>query len=367
MIRVLHVLGGLNVGGAETMVMNYYRNIDRNKIQFDFIIHTREHQVYYDEIKMLGGIIYSFPKFNGKNIRLVKKNWATFFKNHPEYKIMHSHVRSYASIYLPIAKKYGVKTIIHSHSTSNGRGILSIIKRILQYPIRYQADYFMACSKKAGEWLFGRKVVNSRFFYILKNAINLNQFMFNETIRNDYRAKLNVDSNTIVFVHVGRFHPSKNHTFLINLFYEYNKYNPNSKLLLIGDGELRADIESLISSLCLKESVVLLGNRKDVCNYLQASDCFLFPSKWEGLPVAVIEAQAAGVPCLISNVITKEVSISNLVQCVAIDKGCILWLELLKKMDYSRHNVIDIIKNAGFDIIESAKWLESFYNSIERY
>ncbi|MGI5999184.1 MAG: glycosyltransferase, partial [Lutispora sp.] len=127
MIRILHVLGGLERGGAETMVMNLYRAIDRTQIQFDFIIHTEEHQAYYSEICDLGGKIYSFPKYNGKNYFAVKKNWNSFFVNHPEYKILHSHIRSYASLYIPVAKKHGVKTIIHSHSTSNGKGFLSIV------------------------------------------------------------------------------------------------------------------------------------------------------------------------------------------------------------------------------------------------
>ena len=142
MIRILHVLGGLDRGGAETMVMNLYRAIDRSQIQFDFITHTNRPQAYTEEIKALGGEIYYFPKFRGYNIFKLKKLWTDFFKKHPEYKILHSHVRSYASLYLPIAKRAGLKTIIHSHSTSNGKGLSSLVKRLMQYPLRFQADYF---------------------------------------------------------------------------------------------------------------------------------------------------------------------------------------------------------------------------------
>ena len=164
MIRVLHVLGGLNRGGAETMVINLYRAIDKTKVQFDFIIHTDKQQDYLDEVKALGARVFCFPRFTGKNLTTVLKNWDSFFCKHPEYKILHSHVRSYASLYIPIAKKYGIKTIVHSHSTSNGNNIFSKIKNILQYPLRYQSDFLFACSQNSGEWLFGKKFARSENF-----------------------------------------------------------------------------------------------------------------------------------------------------------------------------------------------------------
>ena len=184
MIRILHVLGGLERGGAESMVMNLYRAIDRTQVQFDFIIHSEKHQAYYDEVVALGGKIYSFPAFNGKNIFIIRKKWKKFFEVHPEYKILHSHVRSYASIYLPIAHKAKVKTIIHSHNTSEGCGIASIAKRMLQYPLRFQADFFFACSLKAGVWLFGNKIVQSDKFYLLQNAVNTGKYAFSEKKKN---------------------------------------------------------------------------------------------------------------------------------------------------------------------------------------
>lgn len=365
MIRVLHVLGGLARGGAETMVMNLYRAIDRTQVQFDFIIHTEEHQAYYDEIISLGGRIYSFPAFNGKNYFKMKTLWKNFFKDHPEYKILHSHVRSYASLYLPIAKKAGLKTIIHSHSTSNGKGLSSVVKRIMQYPLRWQADHFFGCSKEAGEWLFGKKVVNSEKYHILQNAIDTDQYRFNLEVRKEYREQLGLgDKKT--FIHVGRFHPAKNHTFLLNLFAEIQKRNPNTVLLLAGDGELRSAIEKQIADLHIQDSVKLLGSRSDVPKLLQAADCFLFPSLWEGFGMVAVEAQAAGLPCICNTTIPQSVKVSHSCQFIPTN-NLDVWIDsALSLVELSNRNdpctMMEIEKN-GFDIKASSFLLSDFYQT----
>lgn len=364
MIRILHVLGGLERGGAETMVMNLYRAIDRTQVQFDFIIHTTKHQAYYDEIIALGGKIYSFPAFKGLNYFKMKKLWKQFFREHPEYKILHSHVRSYASLYLPIAKKAGLKTIIHSHSTSNGKGLSSVVKRIMQYPLRWQADYFFGCSKEAGAWLFGNKVVNSPKYHILQNAIDTELYKFNPETSKEYREKLGLgDKKT--FIHVGRFHPAKNHPFLLNVFAEIHKVDSNTVLLLAGDGELRAEIEKQITFLNLQNDVILLGSRSDVPKLLQVADCFLFPSVWEGFGMVAIEAQAAGLPCICSEAIPRSVKVTE--QCVFLPTDSALkWAEqalLWAKRNASSKNPIQSVVEHGFDIKESSKKLAEFYQA----
>ena len=363
MIRILHVLGGLDRGGAESMVMNLYRTIDRTKVQFDFVIHTEKHQAYYDEIISLGGKIYSFPAFKGTNAFFLRKKWAKFFKEHPDYKILHSHVRSYASLYLPVARKAGLKTIIHSHSTSNGRGFASVVKRIMQYPLRFQADYFFACSKEAGKWLFGKKICNSEGFHILQNAINVEKYRFNQMVREEYRKKLGLE-NKKIFIHVGRFHPAKNHLFLLDLFAQIYKNDKNAILILAGDGELRPVIEHRIADLNIQNDVVLLGSRNDVGNLLQAADCFLFPSNWEGLPVTVVEAQAAGLPCLVSDRITREVGLSDLVKYLPINQGIQPWIDFLGTCSFLRKDVSRKISSAGFDIQSTSLVLTDFYQGI---
>ena len=361
MIRILHVLGGLNRGGAESMVMNLYRKMDREQIQFDFIVHTNEHQDYTDEILSLGGKIFSFPRFVGYNFKEMKNTWNSFFKDHPEYKILHSHVRSYASLYIPIAKKHGLKTIIHSHSTSNGSGLSSVVKRIMQSSLKRKADYLFACSEESGRWLFGNKALTKSNYKMIPNAVDTKKFAFNTDTRAQMRKTLGIEDDTVVYGHVGRLHPAKNHPFLLDVFKDVLSKKQNALLLLVGDGELRAEIEAKIKALGIQDSVMMLGSRADVAELLQAMDVFVFPSRWEGLPVTVVEAQASGLPCFISDTITRDVNTSKLVKYLPISKGTATWVEELTACEFKREDVISDIKAAGFDIEETAKNLSEFY------
>lgn len=363
-MRILHVLGALNRGGAETMIMNIYRNIDKSKIQFDFIIHTGEKCDYTDEVLSLGGKIYSFPKFNARNFIQLIKIWKNFFSEHVEYKILHSHIRSYASLYIPIAKKNKVFTIIHSHSISNGKGVSSIIKLIMQYPLRFEADCFFACSKEAGEWLYGKKIVKSTKFKIINNCIQTTKFIFDSQIRKQMREELGID-NEIVIGHVGRMTEAKNHLFLLDVFKEFNKNN-NSTLLLVGDGELMDQIKKYAIYLKLKKKIIFVGSQENVEKYYQAMDIFVFPSLWEGLGIVIIEAQASGLPCVISNNIPSSVDIKGgLVQRIDIDKGADFWAkEISNHILNERHNMYSFIKNASYDISESVRWFEIFYSKV---
>mgnify|MGYP003571270745 CR=1 FL=1 len=364
-IRILHMIGSLNIGGSQSMIINLHKAIDRSKVQFDYIIDHPGHLYYGSVVKSLGGKIFEFPTFKGHNFLQIRKAWKQFFKDHPEYKILHSHVRSYASLYLPLAKKAGLKTIIHSHSTSNGKGLGSVVKRIMQYPLRWQADYFFGCSKEAGAWLFGDKIVNSPKFHILQNAIDTEQYKFNPEIRKEYREKLGLgDKKT--FIHVGRFHPAKNHVFLLNVFSEIHKQDANTVLLLAGDGELRPKIERRISVLGLKNDVLLLGSRSDVPRLLQAADCFLFPSFWEGFGMGAIEAQAAGLPCVCSDSIPQSVKVTDYCVFFHNDKAR-EWAEMalhliLKIGEIPRDTSLSIVK-CGFDIKESSNTLCLFYQN----
>lgn len=363
MIRILHMIGSLNVGGSQAMVMNLYRNIDRNQVQFDFIIDHPEQLHFADEIKRLGGRIFSLPSFQGINMVQVRKAWNVFFIEHPEYRILHSHVRSYASVYIPIARKHGLKTIIHSHSTSNGGGVTALIKCMLQYPLRFQADYFFGCSKIAGEWLFGRAIVNGERYYMMQNAIDLKMYRYKKETRDKYRKEIGA-KDQVVFGHVGRFHIAKNHVFLLEVFSCIHRKMPKSRLMIVGDGDLRPLIEKKISELELQDSVVLMGMRSDVNELMQAMDCFLFPSKWEGLPVTVVEAQAAGLPCFVSDTVTRDVGLSELVTYLPIDQGPEVWEEKVLDSCLIRKDVSSDIIRSGFDITSSSAWLSEFYRSI---
>ncbi len=358
-IRILQVFGIMDYGGAESMIMSLYRHIDRTKIQFDFIVHTKEVGAFDNEIHSLGGTIFHFPRFKGKNICTVLKCWNKFFVEHPNYRIMHSHVRSYASLYLYIAKRAGLKVIIHSHSTSNGKGLLAFVKGLLQYPLRFQADYLMSCSRKAGEWLYGSRKCNENNFILLPNSIELSKYKYNEEVSKRLRSKLNIE-NCFVYGHVGRFHEAKNHIFMIELFKRISVYKEDAVLLLIGDGRLKKQIVDIVEKENLQNKVIFTGTRRDVPDLMQVMDAFIFPSLWEGLPVTVIEAQASGLQCFISKNITSEVEITPLVHRIDITniEQCVKELLLCKG---ERTFYFDEIKLAGYDVEESAKTLSKLY------
>lgn len=362
-IRVLQVLGGLNRGGAETMIMNLYRVVDKSKIQFDFVIHSASENAYVDEIKALGGKVYVFPKFTLKNYYTYKKYWDRFFREHSEYKILHSHVRSYAVVFIKVAKKYGLKTIVHSHSTSNGIGLKSRIKALFQFPLRKESDYLFACSKISGEWLFGKAAVNWSNYKMIKNAIDTSKYIVDAYVRNEYRKKISADGKT-VYGHVGRLSEPKNHRFLLEIFRDIKNKDSEVLLLIIGEGNYRAQIESWIRELDLEKDVIMTGARNDIPQLLSAMDVFLFPSLWEGLPVTVVEAQAAGLPCLVSERVTSEVAVSNAVTYLPINQGTACWVEKAICMAGKRFDVIDDIKESGFDVNNSAENLMTFYRGI---
>ncbi|MBQ8472248.1 MAG: glycosyltransferase [Bacilli bacterium] len=360
-IRILQYIGSLNIGGSQTMIMELYRNIDKKKIQFDFII-DKEEKYFQKEIESLGGKVYVLPNYNGKNHFLYTRAWDDFFENHKEYKIIHSHVRSTAAIVLKIAKKYGLITISHSHSTSNGKGISSVIKKIYQYKIRYIANYFIGCSKESCIWLFGKKVADSNKCFVLNNSINTEKFLYNSNIRNTIRKKYHLEDKFIIGT-VGRFVESKNHKFILEIFNEIQKNNKEAFLLLIGDeSSLKCEIQNKIKDLNLEDKVLILTNRSDVNEFLQVMDVFVMPSIYEGLPVTLIEAQAASLPIVMSDTITDEVIITNLITKLSLEDDIKIWVQnILKYKNFKRYNTKKEIQASGYDISKNVNWLTEFY------
>lgn len=362
-LRVLHVLGGLNRGGAETMVVNLYRNIDRSKVQFDFIVHTEDKCDYDDEIKSLGGRIYRLPRYTGKNHYQYKEAWRSFFQKHTEYRIVHGHMRSTAAIYLRIAKQYGLITIAHSHNTSSGTGFSATVKNIMQYPIRYIADYFFACSKNAGIWLFGEKVCQKENFMLLYNSIDTKKFIYDNNKRKEKRREFQIEDKFVIG-HVGRFHTQKNHKFIVDIFKEIHDKDKSSVLMLVGDGDLRQQIKKKVDDLGLVNSVIFTGVRSDIAELMQAMDVFLFPSLYEGLGIVVIEAQAAGLPCIIADTIPKEAHVTNNIKTLSLKKPAGEWASLLLKFSsttITRNNISQILSQRGYNIEDNAKWISDFY------
>ncbi|MBQ6217596.1 MAG: glycosyltransferase [Erysipelotrichaceae bacterium] len=360
-VKVLEMIASLNYGGSQAMIVNLCKAMDKNKVQCDFIVDHPELMGMKDIVESLGSKIYIMPTFKGTNLKEVKDAWDSFFTEHPEYQILHSHSRSYASIYLPIAKKHGLKTIIHSHNTSNGKGLTAMVKNLLQYPLRNRADYFIGCSKEAGEWLFGEKVVKGDRFYVLNNAIDTDRFTYDESVRNKYRKLFHLKDEK-VFIQVGRMSEQKNYLFTLDVFSEYLKNDPDARLFLVGNGELRDQIDSKISELGLQNNVTVLEYRNDVNCLLQMADVFLMPSLFEGLSVAAVEAQASGIKCLLSDQCDRNVNITGLCEFLPLKKET--WVNRMNEdVSLRLYTKEDIIK-AGFDVDTTAKWLESFYRSI---
>lgn len=361
-IRIVHNIASLHLGGSQAFVMNMYRNIDRSKVQFDFVVTPETKEGFYDEITNLGGKIFSCPRYKGTNHIQYNKWWDDFFNEHPEYKVIHGHVRSTASIYLKIAKRHGLVTIAHSHSTSNGNGISAIVKRIMQLPIRKQADYLFACSDKAGKWLYGEKAITQQNYYMIPNGVDLKRFEFDVNKRNQMRMTLGIKKDMMILGHIGRLSTPKNHKFLLNVFNKYHKINSNSKLLLVGDGELFDCIKEHIDKLNISDAVIMTGGKQNTEDYYQVMDIFVFPSLWEGLPVSVVEAQANGLQCLISDVITHDVDLTDLIQYLPLDEelwlGAIVEAHKKKRMGLTNENIQRL---QPFDALTVANKLQEFY------
>lgn len=359
-IRVLQILGGLEAGGAESFVMNLYRAVDKGKVQFDFVKHIEHKGVFEDEITQMEGKIYRCPQYTGKNHFAYCKWWDSFFKEHPEYHVIHGHVRSTASIYLKIAKQHGLVTIAHSHSTSNGSGISATVKDMMQLPIRHTADYLFACSDKAGQWLYGEKAITQSNYRMIPNGIDLRRFVFNAEKRRQMRDELGISEDAFVLGHIGRVTVPKNHKFLVELFAEYHQKNPNSKLLLVGDGELYETVQQQCTQLGIKDAVIMVGSKTNTEDYYQAMDVFVFPSLWEGLGIVVIEAQANGLSCLISKNVPKEAILTGNVKALSLQSKA-EWLNELEKMSVGERMRTENSGIQQYDICTIADRLQRFY------
>ena len=341
--------------------MNLYRHIDRSKVQFDFLVHTTKKCFFDDEIRSLGGRIFSVPYYKIINGLQYKKSLNNFFSEHPEIKIVHGHLGSCAHIYLKIAKKYGCFSIAHSHNTKpQSLSIKNVLYRLFTYKTRRTADYFFGCSMAAAEYRFGKKIAHSEKCSVLKNAIDLQQFAYSEDARNEIRKEFGL-KDEFVIGHIGRFNPQKNHSFLIDVFEEIHRLNSNAVLVMLGDGYLKPSIESIVNKNGLHDKVIFTGVRSDANRFLSAFDLFFFPSLYEGLPVTMIEAQANGLPIVCSDSITKEVDVSNTVRYYSLSYSAKNWADYINSIVFQRFDLFSELKKNGYDINESSKKLALFY------
>ncbi|OUQ47390.1 hypothetical protein B5E62_15250 [Lachnoclostridium sp. An118] len=345
----------MNRGGLETMIMNYYRHIDRNKVQFDFLTHRDGEKDYDGEIEKYGGRIYHLPPLNP-----FSKNYLNqldqFFDQHREYKIVHSHLDCMSAYPLKAAKKYGVPVrIAHSHTTSQKKDIKYWIKLYSKRMIPEYATDLFACSENAGRWMFGKEK-----FIVIKNAIDTKKYIYNEDIARIKRKELGI-SERFVIGHVGSFNYPKNHEFLIDIFEKVWKKRRDSILMLVGIGELEEKIKEKVKKRNLNEAVLFLGLREDVPELLQAMDVFVFPSLYEGLGIAAIEAQVSGAPCLLSDKIPAECQVTNLVTTLSLNENAQIWGDSIIRLANEKKPRSNILLKQNIDINENAKWLQNFY------
>lgn len=361
-IRILHVVTIMNLGGIETFLMTLYRNIDRTKVQFDFLVHRQDKGFFDDEIKEMGGNIYCIQALKPNNFLSYYKDLSLFFKNNREYSIVHSHLNANSSLVLGIAKKCGVKhRISHAHIDQVG-GSNPILKRILRTYINKVSTKRFACSKQAGNWLF-----KGSDFEVFNNSIDTNRFIFYLEKRLEIRKKLHLTDSTIVIGNIARFNEQKNHDFMLDIFASYLKINSNSKLLLIGDGELMNICKNKANSLNILDDVIFTGSIGNANDYLNSMDLFLFPSLYEGLGIVAVEAQCNGLPVLMTDTLPKDVEITNLITRLSLDVTPIIWakkIDCLVSKQKNRKGFEKIIVDNGYDIHENAKKITNYYLSL---
>lgn len=367
-IRVLQIVGRMDRGGIETMIMNLYRNIDRNKVQFDFLAHYGREAVYNDEIRRMGGRIYEMPALKDDTHvyywRLFSYIRALnhFFKEHKEYRVIHGHMTNTASIYMPIAKKHGVTCrIAHSHNAHGKAGLLGAVTDILQRPIYKNATDWFACSKAAAYWFYPKEEVDAGKVTVLANAVDADKFRYSAAKRKEMRETLGVDGKIVIGC-VARFRPEKNHMFLIDVLQEILKTEPNAVLMFAGEGPAEQDVKKHAMELGIEDKVLFLGMRTDIPDVLQAMDVFTLASLWEGLPVTGIEAQAAGLYCVVSDGVTDEMNAIDMVQYIPLSEPKRVWADaLLSAAQKKRQDTYEKIKSSGYDIHTTAPWLQNFY------
>lgn len=361
-IRVAQIMGKWLGGGVEAIVMNYYRNIDKSKIQFDFICDSDSTDIPYEEIEALGGKVILCPPYQKalkyhKELKRILKNG--------NYKIVHSHINTLSVFSLWAAKSAGVPVrIAHSHSTTNKKEWKKdLLKQTFRPFSKVFATDYMCCSELSGRWLFGNKEYDKGNVYLLNNAIDLDKFKYNAEIRKRKREELKINDDILVIGHIGRFVEQKNHRFLIDIFNEIYKKNSNSLLLLAGQGPLMAEIEEKVKALNLENNVKFLGQRNDVNELYQAFDIFLLPSLYEGLPVVGIEAQATSNLCYLSDDMTKETKVLDSTVFMSLNNTAEEWAyRILKDVQkYIKHDTSEEVSRYGFNIKEEASKLERIY------
>ncbi len=357
-IRILQVLTYMGRGGAESVVMNYYRALDKTKYQFDFLVHRKERGLYDDEIEAMGGKIYrAFPIRPWNYVSYFRFLDSFFKENASRYVAVHTHIQENSGFVLKYAYKYGIKNrLCTSHSAGVSYDLKYIFRLYASLYLHQYASIRLSCGVDAGRALYRKDN-----FIVLPNAIDTPKFAYSDHLSQEMRRELNL-GDSLVIGNVARYSPEKNHAFTLKVLAEIKKKQHNVKLVLIGDGTRNESISNMIQEMNLEQSVCVLGGRNDVYRVLQCFDLLLFPSIFEGLPVSVIEAQASGLRCFLSDTIDKEVDITGDITFLSLNTSPRVWAEeILKSVPYERPNNQLKVEMAGYDVNKNIKDLLNLY------
>lgn len=360
-IKILIVIGSLDYSnGITNYAINYYRKIDKNKFEIDFVVHDCIKNKFYDLITENGGKVFFVDNIKVSKLPKIYKEVDKIIKN-KKYNIVHCHLLNIAFLYFALAKKYGVQSrIIHSHATKYAEKKTRVFRNMIlgKIGIKMSTTKF-ACSNLAGNFLYKNKK-----FIIINNAIDIEKFSFKESVRNKIRENLKINNKTVIG-HIGRFSEQKNHKFLIDLLYKLNNENSKYKLVLLGDGHLFNDIIEYSKNKGVYDDICFIGNVDNPSDYYNAFDVFALPSLFEGLPVVGIEAQANGLPCLFSDTITKELELNKNVCFFSINE-INKWQEQIENGNDTRCDELSYKLVNDYDIdIQAEKLEKSYINSLK--
>ena len=360
-IRVLHIVGAIYPGGMENFIMNLYEHIDRNYLQFDIVVHARKENDYAEKIEQMGGRVYVIPRLTVDPIKSLKELYNIVKKNHYPVVIRHTS-NALVVLQLLVAKLAGAKTVCHSHNETDPNIFLHRLGRLFMDAAVTER---VACSQKAGEWMFGK-----RKFRIVHNAIDIDRFTYDKEKGIKIKKEFGIDGGK-VYGNVANFIPSKNHSYLLQIFKQIASIDPQARFFCVGEGGLRAEIEAEIKKLQLEDKVILTGIRNDVEEIMSCLDVLIFPSIFEGLPLTLIEAQASGLPILMSDTITQNVIVSRqLVYVESISSDPAIWAMEAKRLAYDlkqdRKCQRESIALEGYDIRQLSSWYQHYLLELAR-
>lgn len=365
-IKILMVIGSTNMGGAQIFILNLLRNMDLEHYQVDFAVNFKEVEGGIgQELRDMGCNIFSLPYFKVHNYFSFKKKWKKFLSVH-KYDIVHGHSSNSASVYLKVAKEMGCITIAHSHSAGfRGNLIHRLMKRYFAGKIKKVADYWFACSSIAAEHLYGKGYKDYNYYYDIPNGINAEKYLYDANVSNKIRKSIGINDTNFLCGHVGSFTSPKNHTFLLEIFKEVLKKRSNAKLVCCGAGTLLSQIKERAKELGIIDKIIFPGIVKNCNEYMMAMDVLVFPSLFEGFPMTIIEAEATGLPIVMSDVITNEVDITDCVHRLSLNEQPELWADKiinLKSEDRTIYNTI--VEDSKYNMGTGAEFIMSLYDKM---